>query len=149
MAYTRFSNGFDITSNSAVDKRLSLTKAQMLTAEDDFNLPDVYFCICPDDGKLYLFNVNNTPSNATGKFRQIDETLNYQTSEAQQQLNTALNNSSVIQNIDADITEVEVKTDINTDAIDILNGDATVDGSVEKKIKDVVEVLTVDGGKVE
>lgn len=76
MAYTRFSNGFDITSNSAVDKRLSLTKAQMLTAEDDFNLPDVYFCICPDDGKLYLFNVNNTPSNATGKFRQIDETLN-------------------------------------------------------------------------
>ena len=65
MAYTRFRNGLDITTAAAVDKRIYLTKAEMLTAEDNFNLPDVYFAVCPDDGKLYLYNVNNIASAET------------------------------------------------------------------------------------
>ena len=78
MAYTRFRNGLDITTAAAVDKRIYLTKAEMLTAEDNFNLPDVYFAVCPDDGKLYLYNVNNVASAETGKFKQIESTINFE-----------------------------------------------------------------------
>lgn len=74
MAYTRFRNGFDIATNSAVDKRVYLTKAEMVTAEDNFTLPDVYFAICPDDGKLYIYNKANEATETTGKFKPVENT---------------------------------------------------------------------------
>lgn len=73
MAYTGFKNGFTVGSSSAVDRRILLTKEEMVTAEDNYMLPDQYFAICSDNGKLYLFNVDNDPNNETGKYREVNE----------------------------------------------------------------------------
>jgi len=61
-------SGFNITVQEPVDKRLLLTKAEML-ATVDAKMPEKYFAVCKDDGKLYLYNVNNSSSAETGKFR--------------------------------------------------------------------------------
>ena len=68
MAYTKFRNGFELSTAAAIDKRIYLSKAEMLTAEEVYRLPDVYFCICTDDGKFYLYNKDNTPNEETGKY---------------------------------------------------------------------------------
>jgi len=61
-------SGFNITVQEAVDKRLLLTKAEMV-AMADAKMPDKYLAVCSDDGKLYLYNKANTASSTTGKFR--------------------------------------------------------------------------------
>lgn len=81
MAYQKFRNGFDVSTNSAIDKRMYLTKAEMLTAHEDFNLPDVYINICPTDGKLYVYSKDNEIDENLGKFRQLEDSLNFTTSE--------------------------------------------------------------------
>ena len=48
-SYLPMEPGFDIGSDSYIDKRIVLTKAEMLTAEDDYFLPDMYFAFCPED----------------------------------------------------------------------------------------------------
>ena len=75
MAYTGFRNGFNIQTSAAIDRRILLSKAEMLTAEDVYELPDQYFAICTNDGKLYLYDVNREPNLETGKFVQIAEDL--------------------------------------------------------------------------
>ena len=81
MAYQKFRNGFDVSTNSAIDKRLYLTKAEMLTAHEDFNLPDVYINICPTDGKLYIYSKDNEIDENLGKFRPIEDGLDFTTSD--------------------------------------------------------------------
>ena len=39
----------------------------MLSVED-YGMPDVYFAICKDDGKFYLYNKSNISNSDTGKF---------------------------------------------------------------------------------
>lgn len=60
-------SGFDITTQEPVDKRVLLTKEEMLNTVDG-RMPDKYFCICLDDGNLYIYNKNATPNEVTGKF---------------------------------------------------------------------------------
>ena len=62
------SQGFKITSDEAIDANLTLTKSEMKNINEDM-IPDKYFTICQDDGKLYLFNKANTVDTQTGKFR--------------------------------------------------------------------------------
>lgn len=75
LGYQKFRNGFEVTTNSAIDKRLYLTKAEMLTAHTNFNLPDVYINICPTDSKLYVYKATNTVDPVLGKFRPIETNL--------------------------------------------------------------------------
>ena len=82
MAYQRFRNGFEVSTKSAIDKRMYLTKTEMLTAHEDFNLPDVYINICPTDGKLYIYSAANEVDAELGKFRLLEDNLNFTDSSA-------------------------------------------------------------------
>ena len=114
MAYTRFRNGLDITTAAAVDKRIYLTKAEMLAAEDNFNLPAVYFAVCPDDGKLYLYNVNNVASAETGKFKRIESTINFEkpsTEESKANFNEAIVESAAVTETKTEVEELKATVD--------------------------------------
>lgn len=63
--------GFKISSRDAIDSRLVMTKADMLSAVES-KMPSNYFCICKDDGKLYTYNTLNELDPETGKFRLLD-----------------------------------------------------------------------------
>lgn len=154
MAYVNFVSGFNIGSKSAIDSRLVLTHAQMLTAETDFVLPDVYFCICPDDGKFYTYDKNNPVSNdassgAYGKFRVFDSTITYVTEEAKENLNDAIADSKVI-NGDPETGSkgLAQETEDNTSAIETLNGDEETEGSVKQIVNETVSNITLDGGDI-
>lgn len=58
---------FERTSAQPIDVTLTLTKADMLTINDNL-MPAYYFTICQDDGKIYLYDKTATPDPATGKF---------------------------------------------------------------------------------
>ena len=60
-------DGFLLNASSPLDYRQVLTKQQMLSVED-YGMPDVYFAICKDDGKFYLYNKSNISNSDTGKF---------------------------------------------------------------------------------
>ena len=53
--------GFKINGRDAIDVRLILSKAEMLTINDNI-MPNVYFAICKDDGKMYIYNKSNESS---------------------------------------------------------------------------------------
>lgn len=67
----KVSQGFKRTGADAIDVDLALTKAQMLVVDDDL-MPDKYFTICQDDGKLYLYNKENSFEDTTGRFRVLE-----------------------------------------------------------------------------
>lgn len=60
--------GFELLTREAVDNRLVLSKAEMLSVNDN-QMPDTYFAVCKDDKKLYVYNKDSNPSEDTGKFR--------------------------------------------------------------------------------
>ena len=66
-----FGAGFNIAKAEAVDSKMYLTKAQMLVQNDNI-MPDVYFAVCPDDGKFSLYNKANLVDPTTGKFRVLE-----------------------------------------------------------------------------
>lgn len=62
-------SGFMVGSREPIDNRLILTKAEMLAMSEAI-MPDVYFAICKDDGKVYVYNKNSTiQSSETGLFK--------------------------------------------------------------------------------
>ena len=61
---------FERTSAQPIDVTLTLTKAQMLTVNDNL-MPDYYFTICQDDGKIYLYDKTSSGSVTTGKFTEF------------------------------------------------------------------------------
>lgn len=64
---------FEMGVAKPIDSRFVMTKAQMLSVDDNV-MPQVYGCWCTDDGKYYIYNKNNTTSLTTGKFvEQPDE----------------------------------------------------------------------------
>ena len=63
--------GFNIGSKDAIDERQVLTLEQMKNLDESI-YPDKYFAICKDNGKLYLYNVNNIVDSETGKFRVLE-----------------------------------------------------------------------------
>jgi hypothetical protein len=66
----KVSQAFERTSANPIDETIALTKAKMLTVNDNL-MPDYYFTICQDDGKLYLYDKTATPDPATGKFTEF------------------------------------------------------------------------------
>jgi len=65
------SQAFHRTSANPVDESMALTKAQMLTVNDNL-MPAYYFTICQDDGDIYLYDKTATPSVTTGKFTKFE-----------------------------------------------------------------------------
>lgn len=63
----KIGQAFERTSANPVDLSLTLTKAQMLAVDDDL-MPNKYFTVCQDDGKLYMYDKNATPNAQTGKY---------------------------------------------------------------------------------
>lgn len=61
------SQAFHRTSANPIDDTLALTKAEMLTVNDNL-MPSKYLTVCQDDGQIYLYDKNATPSTETGKF---------------------------------------------------------------------------------
>ena len=60
--------GFQIGSKQPIDDRLIMTKSEMINVNENI-YPDVYVCVCSDDGAIYTFNINNEANAETGKFR--------------------------------------------------------------------------------
>ena len=65
------SQAFHRTSANPVDESMALTKAQMLTVNDNL-MPAYYFTICQDDGEIYLYDKTATASPTTGKFTKFE-----------------------------------------------------------------------------
>ena len=63
-----FSNGFNITSKEPIDVRLVMTKAEMLAVKKA-KMPDNYFCLCSDDGKIYVYDSSAPVDPEVGRFR--------------------------------------------------------------------------------
>lgn len=58
-----------------VDTRLVLSKKEMRESLDT-ELPDIYFALCKDDGKFYIYHKDtDVISGDTGKFILIDDTV--------------------------------------------------------------------------
>ena len=69
-------SGLNITTIEAVDSRILLTKEQMKNMADA-KMPEKYFCICLDDGNLYIYNKSATSiDEVTGKFTLLSIDLN-------------------------------------------------------------------------
>jgi hypothetical protein len=65
------SQSFHRTSANPVDDTMALTKAEMLTINDNL-MPSKYLTICQDDGYIYLYDKANTVDPTTGKFRKFE-----------------------------------------------------------------------------
>lgn len=61
------SQSFKRTAGVPIDNDLILSKAQML-AMDDNSMPEKYFAVCKDDGKLYVYDKSAEPNSVTGKY---------------------------------------------------------------------------------
>lgn len=78
MAYSDLNIGFNPKVRNFIDKRLLLSKAEMLSERfsdtgSKIILTDISFCICTDDTKIYTYNINNSVNPETGKFRLLTE----------------------------------------------------------------------------
>lgn len=58
---------FLLQKNFPVDTRLVLTKKEMREITDDY-MPIMYFALCKDDSRFYLYNKNSEITEDTGKF---------------------------------------------------------------------------------
>ena len=69
------SKPFLIQMAAPLDTRQVLTKKEMLEINDNY-MPDVYFALCRDNGKFYIYRKDNTyVSEETGKFILVDDTV--------------------------------------------------------------------------
>ena len=101
---TKLSDGFEILARAAVDSRLILTKEQMRSMSKS-NMPSIYLCICSDDKKLYIFDGSIAKADIdpdTGRFRPIENYLNFASSEESQNsinatITTAISESPSVQ----------------------------------------------------
>lgn len=59
---------FKVGGTLSIDDRFVLTKAEMKAMSDNL-IPEVYFCLCSEDGNLYLYNKNNDVDENLGKYR--------------------------------------------------------------------------------
>ena len=63
-------SNFSVNCALPIDSRFVLSKEQMLNANPNI-IPDVYFCVCSDDGQFYLYNKDNAENAETGKYEKL------------------------------------------------------------------------------
>ena len=66
--------GFDIRQPLPIDGRILLSNDEMKNVDTNL-MPDKYFAINKDDGRLYLFDKNNSTATITGGFRPADDAV--------------------------------------------------------------------------
>ena len=127
----KLSDGLEILAGAAVDSRLILTKEQMRSMAKS-NMPSIYLCICSEDKKLYIFDGSIVKADIdpeTGRFRPIENYLNFSSSEEAQNsidatITTAISGSPSVQEAIKDIIAVnggEI-VDESNNAEDSMNG---------------------------
>lgn len=121
------------------------SKEAMASFSENY-LPDMYLAYCLEDKQIYLYDVANEVDAETGKWRVFSGSgseaslLNYYTKT---EVNTLLE-SKVDKETDKDLStndytnEEKQKVQDSVDAIAILNGAVTVEGSVQKQINDAI-----------
>ena len=121
------------------------SKEAMASFSENY-LPDMYLAYCLEDKQIYLYDVANEVDAETGKWRVFSGSdseaslLNYYTKT---EVNTLLE-SKVDKEVDKGLStndytnEEKQKVQDSTDAITILNGAVTVEGSVQKQINDAI-----------
>lgn len=136
MAGMRIGMAFERTSTFPIDEAMNLTKAQMLLV-DDSKMPDKYFTICLDDGKLYLYDKNATPSAETGRFTILQGGGSYDDAELRGKI-TANENA-----IAGMYTKTEVDNEIDTKLANFDHLDYKVADSAPTATEVVIEGVTV------
>ena len=71
MAGIKINAPFELGAAVPVDTRLTLSKAEMLTVNDNV-WPSKYLTVCSDDGAIYLYDKTNEMDVETGKFRKLE-----------------------------------------------------------------------------
>jgi len=96
--------GFDIISPLPIDGRILLSSGEMKEIAD-YLLPEKYFAICRDDGKLYIYDKNNVitddPNLGYGRFRKASKDANSYTDQKAEELDNLI----LGQNRDSDIPD--------------------------------------------
>ena len=70
----KLNTGFNIRSNVPIDERFILTFEQMTLINDKL-MPEKYFAVSSDDGKLYVYSKSNDFDTKTGRFRLAFENI--------------------------------------------------------------------------
>ena len=83
--------GFKINSREPIDVRFILTKTEML-AINESTMPDIYFAICKDDGKLYIYQKSNEILEDVGKYRLYGGNADAKVSVSKEQNNRLIEN---------------------------------------------------------
>lgn len=136
-----------LLSNLSINSQLpDVTRMQFDTIEDMKNyreqwLPQMYDSFCLEDSKKYRFNKSNTEDPITGKWRVITEggsgdlSSYYTKTETNNLLDNKVDKVSGKGLSTNDFTDAyKQQIDDNKTAIDTLNGDSSVVGSVDSKV---------------
>lgn len=111
--------GFDIGSPLPIDGRILLSKEEMYRIDDNI-LPEKYFAICKEDGRLYLYNKTNVTIPEVGKFRLADDTVDERITEEVDTLNERID------------TEVDTLNDrIDSEVADLNAEDSRLDSKID------------------
>ena len=141
-------NGFDYGGQSYDFTRQGFATLEEMASYPEFYLPPLYIALCEETGKPYLYNVSNEidTEHGLGKWRELSgggsgsDLLNYYTKT---EVNTLLD-TKVDKEVDKGLStndytnEEKQKVQDSADAITILNGAVTVEGSVQKQINDAI-----------
>lgn len=104
------------TSANPLDETMALTKAQMKVIDDNV-MPLKYLSICQDDGQIYLYDKNATPSEESGKFSKLDCYTRQEVDEKIVEVDgsTILKDSSNVISINEFVgTQAEIETIMST-----------------------------------
>ncbi len=85
----KLNTGFNIRSNVPIDERFILTFEQMTLIKDKL-MPENYFAVSSDDGKLYIYSKSNDFDTKTGRFRLAFENIDAKLDELIAQSTTAI-----------------------------------------------------------
>ena len=139
-----FLDNLDIRKSSPNVKRDMFDTVADMKAYNENYLPQVFIATCVEDGCIYIFNKGNLVDDTTGKWRKFEgsaaDLLNYYTKT---ETNTLLDDK-VDKEVDKGLStndytnEEKTKVQNATDAITILNGAVTVEGSVDYKINEAI-----------
>lgn len=141
-------NGFDYGGQSYDFTRQGFVTLEEMANFPSYYLPPLYISLCEETGKAYLYNVSNEidSEHGLGKWRELSgsgsgaDMLNFYTKT---EVNTLLE-SKVDKEVDKGLStndytnEEKQKVQDSADAITILNGAVTVEGSVQKQINDAI-----------
>ena len=139
-----FLDNLDIRKSTPNVKRDMFDTVADMKAYNENYLPQVFIATCVEDGCIYIFNKGNLVDDTTGKWRKFEgsaaDLLNYYTKT---ETNTLLDDK-VDKEVDKGLStndytnEEKTKVQNATDAITILNGAVTVEGSVDYKINEAI-----------